>query len=124
MCAMTPARALWGMAVIAAVLAFAGAAPAASGRKCDVSRDGRRLGTTYVTSLRVQHVGCARAKTVVKAFNACRKASGGVRGRCHRRVLGYRCSERRGPSIPTQFDSKVTCKAASRVVRFSYTQFT
>lgn len=90
---------------------------------CSLAKDGRKLGTTYVTSLKVTGVTCAGGKRVVKAFNACRRASGGVRGGCTRRVLGYRCTERR-QSIPTQFASRATCKNGSRVARFSYTQFT
>lgn len=90
---------------------------------CDLSKDGRKLGTSYVTSLKAQGTSCARAKKVVKAFNACRRASGGVKGRCTKRVLGYRCTETR-MSIPTEFDAKATCKAGSRVVRFRYTQLT
>ena len=130
MCAMrealSPGRivATAALAAVALVLALTGGANAAGGTRCDVSKDGRKLGTTYVTSLKAQRVACSRAKRVVKAFNACRKANGGARGRCNRRVLGYRCSERRGASIPTQYSSKATCRAGSRVVRFDYTQFT
>jgi hypothetical protein len=121
-----PSRALpaIGLAALLAALAFAGAAPAASTTTCDVRKDGRKLGTTYVTSLKVQHVSCARGKSVVKAFNACRRANGGLKGRCEKRVLGYRCTEKRGNSIPTQYSSKATCKSATRTVRFAYTQYT
>jgi hypothetical protein len=107
-----------------AALAFATGAPAAGATTCDVRKDGRKLGTTYVTALKVQHVSCTKAKSVVKAFNACRKAHGGVKGRCEKRVLGYRCTERRGNSIPTQYSAKATCKNATRTVRFDYTQYT
>jgi hypothetical protein len=130
MCAMSKAptldRALLatGLTVLLATLAFAGGAPAASTTTCDVRKDGRKLGTTYVTSLKVQHVSCARGKSVVKAFNACRRANGGLKGRCEKRVLGYRCTEKRGNSIPTQYSSKATCKSATRTVRFAYTQYT
>ena len=44
--------------------------------------------------------------------------------KCRRRVLGYSCSERRFNEIRTQYDSKVTCRKGSRVVRHSYTQWT
>lgn len=101
-----------------------GAAPAAAAVSCDLHKDGRKLGTTYVTSLKVQHVSCAKAKRVVKAFNACRRANGGVKGRCVKRVLDYRCSETRGASIPTQYSARASCKTGSRVVSFRYTQYT
>jgi hypothetical protein len=109
---------------VLATLAVAAAAPAASTTTCDVRKDGRKLGTTYVTSLKVQHVSCAKGKSVVKAFNACRRANGGLKGRCEKRVLGYRCTEKRGNSIPTQYSSKATCKSTTRTVRFDYTQYT
>jgi hypothetical protein len=93
-------------------------------KSCDIRSVGRKLGTTYVTSLKVEHVSCAKAQRVVKAFNACRRAHGGVKGHCTSRVLGYRCTETRGDSIPTQYSSKARCKDASRIVRFAYTQYT
>lgn len=127
------ARALWAaVAVVAlgcALVAAAGASAEPDTRmaaptSCDIRSVGRKLGTTYVTSLKVEHVGCAKAQRVVKAFNACRRAHGGVKGRCPSRVLGYRCTETRGASIPTQYSAKASCKDASRVVRFAYTQYT
>ena len=39
-------------------VARTGAPPAAV--SCDLHKDGRKLGTTYVTSLKVQHVSCAK----------------------------------------------------------------
>jgi hypothetical protein len=130
MCAMSEAPTFHravpaaGLAALLAALALAAGAPAASTTTCDVRKDGRKLGTTYVTSLKVEHVGCARAKSVVKAFNRCRRANGGLKGRCEKRVLGYRCTEKRGDSIPTQYSAKATCKNGSRAVRFGYTQYT
>jgi hypothetical protein len=99
-------------------------AHAASTTTCDLRKDGRKLGTTYVTSLKVAHVSCTTAKRVVKAFHACRREAGGVKGRCDDRVRGYRCTERRGDTIPTQYSAKVTCKRAPRSIRFNYTQYT
>jgi hypothetical protein len=112
---------------VLAAAAGAGARPNAhfsASKSCDIRSVGRKLGTTYVTSLKVEHVSCAKAQRVVKAFNACRRAHGGVKGRCPSRVLGYRCTETRGASIPTQYSSKASCKDASRIVRFAYTQYT
>jgi hypothetical protein len=125
-----PAR--WAAVAIAVGCALAAgtgaaaqpAAPISATKSCDIRSVGRKLGTTYVTSLKVQHVSCAKAQRVVKAFNACRRAHGGVKGRCPSRVLGYRCTETRGASIPTQYSSKASCKDASRIVRFAYTQYT
>ena len=113
-----------GLAAVLAALAFASGAPAATSTTCDLGKDGRKLGTTYVTSLKVSHVSCAKGKSVVKAFNQCRRAHGDVKGRCVRRVLGYSCSETRGAAIPTQYSAKATCKSSTRTVRFAYTQYT
>jgi hypothetical protein len=101
-----------------------GAAAVRATVTCDLHKDGRKLGTTYVTSLKVQHVTCVKAKRVVKAFNACRRANGGVKGHCVKRVLGYSCSETRGASISTQYSARASCKTGSRVVSFRYTQYT
>src|SRR6476620_8859460 len=87
-----------------AVVAHAGTSAAATSR-CELSKDGRKLGTTYVTKLTATNVTCTKAKSVVKAFHRCRRANGGVRGRCTSRVQGFRCSETR-ESIPTQFDAR------------------
>ena len=105
-----------------AVVAHAGTSAAATSR-CELSKDGRKLGTTYVTKLTATNVTCTKAKSVVKAFHRCRRANGGVRGRCTSRVQGFRCSETR-ESIPTQFDARATCRDGSRVIRFNYEQFT
>ena len=108
------------------LVSSAGAAPVSprAATTCDVKRDGRKLGTTYVTSLKTTQVSCAKAKRVVKAFNACRKSHGGVAGRCTTSVQGFRCAEKRGAAIPTQYSSRVTCTSGARQVRFAYTQFT
>ena len=110
--------------VLFGLLVVSAGARAASSTTCDIRKDGRKLGTTYVTSLKVSHVSCTAAKRVVKAFHACRREAGGVKGRCEKRVRGYRCTERRGDTIPTQFSAKVTCKRSPRSIRFSYTQYT
>jgi hypothetical protein len=116
---------LWsGLVLLVGLFALAGHVAAASTSTCDIRKDGRKLGTTYVTSLKVTHVSCTTAKRVVKAFNACRRANGGVKGHCETRVRGYRCTERRGDTIPTQYSAKVTCARSPRVIRFNYTQYT
>ena len=108
------------LAVAAAVLA---AAPAAQAKQCNVQRDAENFGVSYVTSLEVKGVTCATGKKVVRAFHKCRKANGGIRGRCTSRVLGYACTERR-EAIKTQFSGKATCKNGTRRVVHTYTQFT
>jgi hypothetical protein len=123
-----------GPALVAtAVMAAATAAPsparpahASALHRCSLSqRETETFGPTYVTSISVDHVSCRTAKRVVRAFHRCRKAHGGVRGRCPTTtsVLGYHCREKRG-GIKTQFSGKVTCTAGVRRVVHTYTQFT
>src|SRR3954447_7436960 len=83
---------------------------ASAAATCDVSKDGRKLGATYVTALTTTKVTCAKAKRLVKSFNSCRRAHGGVNGKCAS-FSGYRCKETR-TSIPTQFTAKATCTAS------------
>jgi hypothetical protein len=110
--------------LVAAVGVLLACAPSASAASCSVRGKERKLGATYVMSLSVSGVSCARGERVVKAFHRCRRADGGADGRCGRRVLGYRCSERRSDEIPTQYSGRVTCKAGSKRVVHRYTQYT
>jgi hypothetical protein len=110
------------LVLIPAAGAASGSSPDAhAARKCSISGQERSFGTTYVTSLSVRRTKCSTGKSVVRAFHACRK---GPRGRCHRRVNGYRCSENRFDSISVQFSSRVTCKRGGKRVRHTYTQNT
>jgi hypothetical protein len=77
-------------------------------------------GNGYFTSLSVKGTDCRTGRRVALAYYRCRTRSG-PRGRCHRRVLRYRCSERRN-SIPTEIDARVTCKRGSRTVTHTYQQ--
>jgi hypothetical protein len=106
-----------------AVLLLAATPSSAALKRCDITRDQRKLGPTYVTSLSVAGVSCAGGKRVVRAYYRCRKANGGIKGTCHSRVLGYTCSEKRA-GIRTQFSAKVTCRNGARRVTHTYTQFT
>lgn len=134
LCAMSPriGSALVATALLA--LALAGPSPARTGpvasasalRNCKLSvSDEQHLGATYVYSLKVAHTTCARGKSVVRAFQKCRRAHGGARGRCPRTtsVLGYHCTEKRG-GVPTQFEGTVTCRSGTRRVVHQYSQNT
>ena len=114
------------VALPASASATSGSEPEATASKaCKLStREQSKLGTTYVLSLRVRGTSCANGKKVVKAFHRCRRNSGGRKGRCRRKVLGYKCTERRSNVISTQFDSKATCKRSGREVSHKYTQNT
>lgn len=120
---MSGTRLLAVLTLLVAAAAAHSASPAAAATRCDVSKDGRKLGTTYVTKLTTTKVSCTKAKIVVKAYHRCRRSNGGVEGRCASRVQGFRCTETR-QSIPTQFDARATCADGGRVIRFTYEQFT
>jgi hypothetical protein len=66
---------LASVAVVLAVSAGAHAAPTATAAAtCDVAKDGRKLGATYVTSLSATKVSCAKAKTLGAGDAAARAA--------------------------------------------------
>lgn len=126
-----PRAALAALVLSTATASGAGAATAAgsppvaqAAAACKVPADGRGWGPTYVTMLRVQGTGCSTGKALVKAYFRCRKADGGVKGTCERKVDGFRCTEKRGAAIPTQFDATVTCRKGGARVVHAYTQFT
>ena len=99
---------------------------AATVRNCPLTpKEQQSLGGSYTTSLKVAKITCTRGKEVVRAFHKCRKAHGGLKGRCPKTqsVLGYHCTETR-QAIATQFTSKVTCAYGTRRAVFTYTQFT
>jgi hypothetical protein len=115
-------------ALVTAALASTGAGASsiatASAHGCDLTtHEQRHLGASYVTSLKVSNTTCSKGKKVVKAFHECRLASGGANGKCHHRVLHYRCGEHRYDAVPhVQYNSKVKCTRGDRVVRHTYTQ--
>lgn len=110
---------------MALLVAAAPGSAATSLKRCNIGGKEHRLGTTYVTSLKVRGVSCATGERVEKAFQGCRRAKG-LRGRCARRVLRYSCSETRPPDeqIPTQLNGHVTCRRGTRRVAFVYQQNT
>lgn len=78
---------------------------------------------SYVTSIAAKGVSCVKARQVVKAYHACRKASGGVSAKCSRRVLGFSCREGRRQSVPgVQYSVGVSCIKGSSKVNSTYTQ--
>jgi len=93
--------------------------PAAAARSCPAPA---YPGSGDFTSLTVTKVTCSRGTAVLKAHYKCRIAHG-RKGKCTKAVLGYRCSEKR-VSIPTEFNSRVTCKNGTRRVVYTYQQNT
>jgi len=116
------------LAVAALLVAVPASAPATSGpqagasRGCNISGQQDKLGTTYVTSLRVSGTTCPNGKKVVRAYHACRHRNGGAGGRCRSRVFGYACSERRLSQSKVQYDARARCKKSGREIFQVYTQ--
>jgi hypothetical protein len=110
------------LVALAAAVALPSSASAAYYHGCRLGDQGS-YGVTYLTRLQVHHVTCGKGKRVVRAYNRCRRASGGADGRCHHRVLHFRCGENRTRGHG-QFTAVAVCKRGGRRVKFSYTQFT
>lgn len=107
-----------------ALAGHAGAAPVAVAAGCSIPHQGEHLGPTYLTALSVSGTSCSTGFAVVRAYHDCQLKHGGVKGRCAATVDGFRCTEKRGPSIPTEFFSGVSCQNGSKHVNYKYTQFT
>src|SRR3954452_20677262 len=94
-----------------------------SARSCHLSyHQQTHLGTTYVLSLRVRVTKCGDGRRIVKAFQKCRKEHHHRNGKCHHRVFGYKCSEKRFNKSRFSYDSKVRCAKGRRRVWHTYTQ--
>jgi hypothetical protein len=108
-------------ACVAAAVALPAAAQGSATHTCNVRGKERKLGTTYVTSVKATHVSCGSALKFVKSFHKCRHRHGRA-GHCAH-LQRYRCREQR-EAIPTQYDSRATCKRGQRKIVQVYTQNT
>lgn len=79
-------------------------------------------GSGYFTSLKVTKTSCGTGRKIALAWYHCRLKNG-VSGKCHSRVLGFSCTEKR-VKIPTEFDARVTCHKGSATVIHTYQQNT
>ena len=105
------------------VVGQAGASPRAFASGCSIPHQGEHLGPTYLTALSVSGTSCSTGLAVVGAYHACQLKHGGVTGKCSSAVDGFHCTEKRGPSIPTEFFSSVACQNRSKRVNYKYSQF-
>ena len=108
-----------------------GASPtahAASFTPCNISGKQQQLGASYVTSLKVQGVGCTKAEKVVKAYHQCRHQNGGAAGTCGSTVLGFKCKDGKRTGVPNvQYNATAKChkvSSPSKRVKSRYTQNT
>jgi hypothetical protein len=108
-----------------------GASPtahAASFTPCNISGKQQQLGASYVTSLKVQGVSCAKAEKVIKAYHQCRHQNGGAAGTCSDTLLGFKCNDGKRTGVPNvQYNATAKCHKvanASKRVKSRYTQNT
>jgi hypothetical protein len=119
-------------AALCALSAGSGAAEpiatAAAFAPCDISGKQQDLGASYVTSLKVQGVGCAKAEKVIAAYHRCRHQGGGPGGSCSETVVGFRCKDGRRTGVPdVQYNATAKCRKVSdsaKRIKSSYTQNT
>ena len=120
------------MALLAGGLAQTGSASPvahlASFSACDINGEQQNLGASYVTSLKVQGVTCAKAEKVIKAYHQCRHQSGGPGGNCPDKVLGFSCKDGKRTGVPNvQYDATAKCRKVSnpsKRIKSRYTQNT
>ncbi len=79
----------------------------------------------FTSNIKLTKVTCTYARKFIVAYWRCRTNSGknpAHRG-CSRKVQKFSCTERKGQSIPTQFNATVTCRrgGTQRIVH-SYQQ--
>ena len=95
---------------------------------CDISGQQQKLGASYVTSLKVQGVSCAKGEKVIKAYHRCRHHSGGPGGTCGDTLLGFKCKDAKRTGVPNvQYNATAKCHKvanASKRVKSRYTQNT
>jgi curli biogenesis system outer membrane secretion channel CsgG len=110
---------LASMALLLAVGVSAGsaAAPTAQAAKACSGNLRNYSKTSYMFKFRAAHISCASSRKVAKAFQRCR---GNAKARCHHKVYGYSCKEKRSYGFAS-FDSKVTCKKGRKVATHVYT---
>lgn len=108
----------------ASLAAHAAASPRAFAAGCSIPHHGEHLGPTYLTSLNVSATSCTTGLAVVSAYHSCQLKHGGVKAKCTSSVDGFHCTEKRGPAIPTEFFSSVSCQSGSKRVSYKYSQFT
>jgi hypothetical protein len=128
--ALTGALAVAGL-LVALLASSGGAAPIAhiaSFSPCNIDGKQQDLGASYVTSLKVQGVSCAKGEKVIKAYHQCRHQSGGPAGTCSDTLLGFKCKDGKRTGVPNvQYNATAKCHKvsnASKRVKSRYTQNT
>jgi hypothetical protein len=120
--AVIAALALSGVIGAGSGAASPGAQSAVSLTTCDISGKQTSLGASYVTSLKVASLSCAKGEKTIKAYHACRKANGGAV--CESPGKGFSCKEGPRSGVPdVQYSATVKCrKGDSKRVKSRYTE--
>ena len=103
-------------------------AQAATFTPCNISGKQQQLGASYVTSLQVQGVSCAKAEKIIKAYHQCRHQDGGAAGTCGATLFGFKCKDGKRTGVPrVQYNATAKCHKVSnpsKRVKSRYTQNT
>ena len=103
-------------------------AQTASFSACDISGQQQNLGASYVTSLKVQGVSCAKGEKLIRAYHQCRHQTGGPAGNCASTLLGFKCKDGARTGVPNvQYNATAKCHKvpnSSKRVKSTYTQNT
>lgn len=93
---------------------------------CNIDGKQKTMGASYVTSLKVQGVSCAKGEKVIRAYHQCRHANGGAAGSCGSTVLGFTCKDGKRIGVPdVQYNATAKCRKVSNAdkrIKSSYTQ--
>jgi len=118
-------RLIYAACLVGIIALLATATTGSAATKCSIKGKEQKLGTTYVTTLKVTGVSCSTGQSVVKAFNACRHKKG-ASGTCSSRVKGFSCTEKRPANLkgPISYDGDAACRNAAKRVVFHYQQNT
>jgi hypothetical protein len=114
--------------ISAAVVGTGSASPTAQKSAftaCNISGKQKKLGASYVTSLKVQGVSCAKGEKVIRAYHQCRHENGAA-GNCGHAVLGFKCKDGKRAGVPNvQYNATAKCRKkanSAKRVKSTYTQ--
>jgi hypothetical protein len=124
-----------GLAAVAAIalisVAAVGSGSASPGAHasafsaCNIDGKQRDMGASYVTTLKVQGVGCTKGEKVIRAYHQCRHQSA-PDGSCGHAVLGFTCKDGKRVGVPdVQYNATAKCRKLSndaKRIKSSYTQ--
>ncbi len=122
--ALTCALAAFAIAATTAGADPGAAAGVSAKSACPLSvSEQRNLGASYVYTLKVKGLDCAKGKKLVLKFHECRHDNGGADGTCGS-VKGYSCNTKILDESPQQFSAKATCTKGSKKFKQTFAENT